>query len=108
MCANNVTPAQISLDGYTSKNIRFYFNAVKAISAYCPDRAVSFSKHRLNGELEEEGGGWITDGQAGVTLRHVSNLNNMGMCYNSWKRVGLINVKRAAGLVTPAKFNYSD
>ena len=32
----------------------------------------------------------------------------MGMCCNSRKRVGLINMKRAAGLVTPAKINYSD
>lgn len=106
ICANNVAPAQFPFDSYASKNIRVYFNGVKAISAYYPDVG-GFSKHQLNGDLEEEGG-WMSDGTAGTTLRHISNLNNMGMCYNSWKRVGLINVKRAAGLVTPAKFNYSD
>lgn len=97
-----MTPTQIQPDNCPPKNIRVYFNAVKAISAYYPENNVQ--KHTDN----DEEGGWIGDGSAGITLKHVSNLSNMSMCCNSWKRVGLINMKRAAGLVTPAKFNYSD
>lgn len=40
----------------------------------------------------------------GVQVGHMDKLN---MCYNSWKRVGLIDMKRA-GLVAPARFNYND
>lgn len=43
----------------------------------------------------------------GVQVGHIDKLNNMNMCYNSWKRVGLIDMKRA-GLVAPARFNYND
>lgn len=75
---------------------------MKAISAYYPENIVQ--KHT---DADEEGS-WMGDGSTGITLKHVSNLSNMSMCCNSWKRVGLINMKRAAGLVTPAKFNYSD
>lgn len=43
----------------------------------------------------------------GVQVGHIDKLNNMSMCYNSWKRVGLIDMKRA-GLVATARFNYND
>lgn len=43
----------------------------------------------------------------GVQVSHVDKLNNMSMCYNSWKRVGLIDMKRA-GIVATARFNYND
>lgn len=50
----------------------------------------------------------IKDGlRNGVQVGHVDKLNNMSMCYNSWKRVGLIDMKRA-GIVATARFNYND
>lgn len=98
--SNNVTPTQIQPDNCPPKNIRVYFNAVKTISTtYYPDKHV---------DVGDEEGSWMGDGSGGITLKHVNNLNNMNVCCNSWKRVGLINMKRTAGLVTPAKFNYSD
>lgn len=98
-----MTPIQIQPDNCPpKKNIRVYFNAVKAITALYPE---NIEKHAVNDDVEDS---WMGDGSTGITLKHVSNLSNMSMCCNSWKRVGLINMKRAAGLVTPAKFNYSD
>lgn len=50
----------------------------------------------------------IKDGlRNGVQVSHVDKLNNMSMCYNNWKRVGLIDMKRA-GIVATARFNYND
>lgn len=50
---------------------------------------------------------WMTDNAGGVNLKHLNNnLNNLAICCNSWKHVGLINVKKAAGYVT--KINYTD
>lgn len=111
VCSTNVTTALIPLNGCAShhlpsqKNIRVYYNALKA-TFYPPQ------KHQVQCGggvvVGEEEPGWLADGPAGIMLKHLSNLNNISMCCNSWKRVGLINMKRAAGLVTPAKINYSD
>lgn len=81
---NSVIPA-----AHIQTTTTFYFSAFRAFTA-C--------------SVEKFGG----DEAAGITLKHVSNFSNMSMCCNSWRRVGLINMKRAAGLVTPANFNYSD
>lgn len=104
MCSNNFTPTQFPLDNRASKNINFFFNGIKTITSYL--EGMDISRHIENGDDGEHG--CPTDSPAGVTLKHISNLSNMSMCCNSWKRVGLINVKRTAGLVTPAKLNYSD
>lgn len=111
-----MTTAQIPLNGcpphhLLPKNIRVYFNTVKA-TFYPPQ------KHHPQTTTGGGGGGgavmgdeeaiWLADGPAGIMLKHLGNLNNISMCCNSWKRVGLINMKRASGLVTSAKNNYSD
>lgn len=92
-----MTPVQIPPNDCAPRNIRVYFNAVKAV----------FYPVEQTGE-DGVGRSRAADGPVGVTLKHVNNLNNLGMCCNSWKRVGLINMKRAAGLVTATKLNYSD
>lgn len=91
-----MTPTQLPLTSCAPKTGRIFYNTIKTF--YTPE--IKY--------VETEEPGWVAESPAGVTLRHVSNLNNMGICCNSWKRVGLINMKRAAGLVTPAKLNYSD
>lgn len=100
LCTSNVTPVQIPPNNRVPKNIRVYCNTIKAVfyPSRCPVETTG----------ADEGPGWAADGPVGVTLKHVNNLNNLGMCCNSWKRVGLINMKRAAGLVTATKLNYSD
>lgn len=107
VCAKNATPAH--------KNLHFYFNAVKTINAYYPAKHFEENEYTYypdNKENENNLGSCYPDNKenanVGVALQHVNNLSNVGMCCNSWKRVGLINMKRAAGLVAPAKFNYSD
>lgn len=104
MCSNNFTP-QIPMDNRATKNINIFFNGIKTLTSYLEGMDISNRQilHADNNDDEEHG--CQSDG---VTLKHISNLSNMSMCCNSWKRVGLINVKRAAGLVTPAKLNYSD
>lgn len=119
MCANNLTPtntnftsatsttapqAAVPFDNCVPKNIRFYFNALKAISAYYPS-----ANDGTNNDPEVEEYNCLKDGTT-VGSKYVGNLinNNNSMCYNSWKRSGLINIKRTAGLVTPAKHSYSD
>lgn len=108
MCANSLTPTNattaIPFDNCVPKNIRFYFNALKAISAYYPDNSNMLSKQHYEDADEEYN--CLKDGLVGS--KYVGNLINNNMCYNSWKRAGLINIKRAAGLVTPAKHSYSD
>lgn len=107
MCANNFTPSQIPLDSRASKNINIFFNGIKTITSYLEGMDIS-KQQLLHVDSGEDEHGCPADSPAGVTLKHISNLSNMSMCCNSWKRVGLINVKRTAGLVTPAKLNYSD
>lgn len=68
-----------------AKNIQLYFNP--------PDDRKNAADAAANGGT-------------GVTLKHITSTTQI--CYNSWKRVGLINMKRAAGLVQPAKLNYTD
>lgn len=94
---NNSAPsATTASKPQNNNNVRLYFNAAVKATIYA-DRLPS---------TDAVGG---DEGEAAVALKHYNNLsNNMGMCCNSWKRVGLINMKRAAGLVTPAKINYSD
>lgn len=130
MCANNLTPTNnnfttttttnttasptIPFDSCVPKNIRFYFNALKAISAYYPPTAENNLPKQQHYELNNDTNigeyNCLKDG-TGVGSKYVGNLinNNNNICYNSWKRAaGLINIKRTAGLVTPAKHNYSD
>lgn len=130
MCANNLTPTNnnftsttnnttappqaIPFDNCVPKNIRFYFNALKAISAYYPPANDTNSlpkqqHYELNNDAEVEEYNCLKDGIT-VGSKYVGNLinNNNNMCFNSWKRTGLINIKRTAGLVTPAKHSYSD
>lgn len=98
LCASNLTPAPLPLDSCAPKNIRFYFSPMKA---FYTD---SYGRKR-EPEVESERN-WTTD-MLGVNLKHLNNnLNNLAICCNSWERVGLINVKKAAGLVS--KINYSD
>uniref|UniRef100_A0A1Y1JSE1 Uncharacterized protein n=1 Tax=Photinus pyralis TaxID=7054 RepID=A0A1Y1JSE1_PHOPY len=103
MCATNFTPPYVPLDG-RSKNVNFFFNGIKTITSYLEGMDIS----NKCANIDEEYACPPENSPGGVTLKHISNLSNMSMCCNSWKRVGLINVKRTSGLVTPAKLNYSD
>lgn len=132
MCSNNLTPAAaaapIPLDNCAPKNIRFYFSPVKAATFYHPAHHTATTtttdptnyqqqqqqqRGKRDMDFMDSERNWMTDttGAGGVNLKHLNNnLNNLAICCtnnsSSWKRVGLINVKKAAGYVN--KINYND
>ncbi|KAJ8918052.1 hypothetical protein NQ315_011508 [Exocentrus adspersus] len=57
------------LNSCAPKNVRIYFNTIKAV-VYPSDGTVE----PVDGQ---EGRNWSVEGPAGVTLKHVNNLNNL-------------------------------
>lgn len=97
-------PLALSVESCHPKNFRIFFDPAKAISAFYTD-SLALAKHPMAVEVDDDRSP-MDNGQA-LTLKHISTLSNTQICYNSWKRVGLVNVKRTAGLAKP-KLNYTD
>lgn len=86
------------------KNIRFYFSPIKALNT---TTIYKRDHHLVDLQQHDSERNWMTTDTTGVNLKHLNNnLNNLAICCNSWKHVGLINVKKAAGIVS--KINYND
>lgn len=107
--------AAVPYDNCVPKNVRFYFNALKAISAYYPQTtAAPTGRYDFTNDADLEEYNCLKDGNAAGykyagNLINNNNNNNNNMSYNGWKRnAGLINIKRTAGLITPAKHGHSD
>lgn len=83
MCSAGLTP--VYSDG-CGADVQVYFGPVKTIAYY------------------GDGGGKVY--ATGVKFKQHGSSSNV-QCSN-WKRIGIINMKKAMGLVKPAKLNYTD